>query len=162
MQKGVEYFLKAAQKCVEYKPNTKFIIAGSGDMEEHLMNETARLGLSLNVIFPGFLREEKLRALYHISDIFVMPSPSEPFGLVALEAMVHETAVIISKNSGVSEVLSHALKVDFWDTDEMAHLILSVLHHKELHYQLKNYGKEEIKNISWNKAVEKLVRVYAD
>lgn len=160
MQKGAEYFLRAAQKCVKYKPNTKFIIAGSGDMEEYLMQETARLGLSLNVIFPGFLREEKLRALYHVSDIFVMPSPSEPFGLVALEAMVHETPVIISKNSGVSEVLSHALKVDFWDTDEMAHLILSLLHHDQLHHQLKHYGKDEIKNISWEKAVEKLVKVY--
>jgi glycosyltransferase involved in cell wall biosynthesis len=160
MQKGAEYFLRSAQKCIQYKPNIKFIVAGSGDMEEYLMQETARLGLSLNVIFPGFLREEKLRALYHVSDIFVMPSPSEPFGLVALEAMVHETPVIISKNSGVSEVLSHALKVDFWDTDEMAHLILSLLHHDQLHHQLKYYGKDEIKNISWQKAVEKLLRVY--
>jgi len=160
MQKGVEYFLQAAKRCVEYKPNTKFVIAGSGDMEEYLMQETARLGLSMNVIFPGFLREEKLRALYHVSDIFVMPSASEPFGLVVLEAMVHETPVIISKNSGVSEVLSHALKVDFWDVDEMAHLILSLLHHDELHHQLKHYGKDEIKNISWEKAAEKMMKIY--
>jgi len=160
MQKGAEYFLQAAKRCVEYKPDTKFVIAGSGDMEEYLMQETARLGLSMNVIFPGFLREEKLRALYHVSDIFVMPSASEPFGLVALEAMVHGTPVVLSKNSGVSEVLSHALKVNFWDTDEMAHLILSLLHHDELHHQLKYYGKDEIKNVTWEKAVQKLIKIY--
>ncbi len=159
-QKGVDYFLKAAQRVSENNPRAVFLLAGSGDMENRLLELTASLGLTDRVIFTGFLRDEKLKSLYQASDLFIMPSIAEPFGLVALEALTHETPVILSRNSGVSEVLSHSLKVDFWDTEEMAHQILSVLEHETLIDTLKNFGHQEVQGISWEEAAKKIIKLY--
>jgi glycogen synthase len=159
-QKGVDYLLQAAKRVVEHQPNTLFVIAGSGDMEQKLLELSAGLGLSDKVIFAGFVRGEKLKSLYACADLFVMPSVSEPFGLVALEAMVHETPVIVSKNSGVQEVLSHALKVNFWDVGEVSELILATLKNPALHQTLTDYGHEEVKYLSWDRAAESLRQFY--
>lgn len=160
MQKGAEYFLQAAKRVCAYDENILFVMAGSGDMEQHLLYLTASLGLSNRVVFPGFVRDEKLKSLYACADLFVMPSVNEPFGLVALEAMVHETPVILSKRAGVTEILRNALTVDFWDVEEMAHLILSVLHHEALHRTLRDFGHDEVKEITWQRAAQKVHHIY--
>lgn len=159
-QKGVDYLLEAAKLALDYNPNTIFVIAGSGDMEYQIINRTAELGISDKVIFPGFLRGDELKSLYKIADLYVMPSVAEPFGIAALEALVHETPLIVSKNSGVAEVVSGALKVDFWDVQEMANMISAVLDYPALHALLKDYSHQEVKKISWQAAARKLVTLY--
>ena len=159
-QKGVEYLLEAAKIVTEHNPEIKFLIAGSGDLEQNLIQKTAGLGISSKVIFPGFLRGEKLKSLYEVSDLLVMPSINEPFGLVVLEALSHQTPVILSKTSGVSEVVTNSLKVDFWDTHEMANLILSTIAHPTLHSTLKTTGHQEVQQINWQKAAQKFINIY--
>jgi len=161
IQKGPEYFVRAAKKVLERYPNALFIVSGSGDMERQMMTEGAYLGISDRVIFTGFLRGDDLIALYQAADLFVMPSVSEPFGITPLESIINGTPVIVSKQSGVSEVLSHALKVDFWDTDEMANKILSVLQNDSLKETLRENGHKEIKKVNWNSAAKKCVAVYS-
>lgn len=160
LQKGPDYFLRAARIVVERDPNALFIIAGGGDMERQMLRETARQGLSHKVIFTGFLRGEELASLYRAADLFVMPSVSEPFGLVALEAVKHGTPAIISKQSGVSEVLRHALTVDFWDVDELANKILSVLRHPSLATTLQENASRELPHMSWTNAAQKVQALY--
>jgi len=161
IQKGPEYFVRAAKKVLEYYPKALFIVSGSGDMERQMMTEAASLGVSDKVIFTGFLRGDDLIALYQAADLFVMPSVSEPFGITPLESIVNGTPVIVSKQSGVSEVLSHALKVDFWDTDELANKIVSVLENDSLKETLKKNGDEEVKTINWKSAAKKCATVYS-
>jgi len=162
LQKGPDYFIDAAKKVLEKNPNVFFIFAGSGDMERDMIKRTADLGISDKVLFAGFLRGKELANVFKMADVFVMPSVSEPFGLVPLEAINHGTPVIISKQSGVSEVLTHCLKVDFWDIDEMANKILSTLTYPPLHQTLINNAKEEVKTISWDKSAQKCITVYND
>src|SRR3989344_5649786 len=132
LQKGPDYFLRAAKRVLDVCPDTRFVIAGSGDMEWQVLREAAWLGISDKVMFAGFVRGEELTGLYRAADLFVMPSVSEPFGLTALEAVRNGTPVILSKQSGVSEVIQHAIKVDFWDIDAMADAIAGGLYHKSL------------------------------
>ncbi len=160
IQKGPEYFIRAAKKVVEIDPNVKFVIVGSGDMEAQMIEEAARLGVSSHVLFSGFIPREKLGAIYSMADVFVMPSVSEPFGLTALEAAKYEVPVIVSKRSGVSEVLSHSLKVDFWDVDAIANKILAVLHYRTLKKLLKKHGRLEVESLTWDKQVDKIIDVY--
>jgi len=160
IQKGPEYFLYAAQKVLKQLPNTYFVVSGSGDMEHQMINLAADLGISDRVLFTGFLRGDDLKALYKSADLYVMPSVSEPFGLIALECMATDTPVIVSKQTGVSEVLTHALKVDFWDTDEMANKMLGILSHDSLMQTLKENGRSEVEHISWHKAADKCVGIY--
>lgn len=162
IQKGVDYFLRAAQKALAYEPDTVFIVAGTGDMQNQIIREAAALGIADKVLFlTKFVGPEEKAALFGAADLFVMPSVSEPFGLVPLEALLEgNTPVIISKQSGVAEVLSNALRVDFWDTDEMANKIVAVLRHGPLAQQLTNYGREEAEGITWHKAAEKVVSIY--
>jgi glycosyltransferase involved in cell wall biosynthesis len=160
LQKGPDYFLRAAKKVSEYKDDVLFIIAGSGDMERQVMDEAGRLQISDKVIFPGFIRGEKLHGLYKAADLFIMPSVSEPFGLTPLESLINGTPVILSKQSGVSEVVSHALKVDFWDTDEMANQILTSLENDSMIKCLAKNGKKEVKKITWEAAADKCLQVY--
>ncbi|MFA6338657.1 MAG: glycosyltransferase family 4 protein [Candidatus Paceibacterota bacterium] len=160
IQKGPDYFLKSAKKVLEFCPNTFFIVAGSGDMQNQIIRQTAQLGISDRVLFSGFLRDEELNSLYKNADLFIMPSVSEPFGLTALEAMQHGTPVIVSKQSGVSEVVNHALKVDFWDTDELTNKIVSVLKNESLSSTLKSNSLNEVKTISWKNAAQKCVEIY--
>jgi glycosyltransferase involved in cell wall biosynthesis len=160
IQKGLDYFVKAAGKVITKLPNTVFVIAGSGDMEQQILNEVATLGLADKFIFAGFQRNDNLIALYQSADLCVMPSVSEPFGLVALEAMVNHTPTIISNQSGVSEIINHALKVDFWDIDEMANKIVCTLQHPVLSQLIADYSVLEAKSITWLKSTAQLAQVY--
>ena len=160
LQKGPDYFLKAAKEVISHDEEVIFIIAGSGDMERQVMRQAAELGISDKVLFPGFVRGDELHGLYKAADLFVMPSVSEPFGLTPLESLVNGTPVLLSKQSGVSEVVTHALKVDFWDTSEMANKILSALNYSPLNGCLAKNGKEEVGKITWDPAAEKCIEIY--
>lgn len=160
LQKGPDYFVSMAEKVLSKEPNTFFVVSGSGDMEGEMIRQVASRGLSSKFIFCGFLRGEELARVYKAADIFVMPSVSEPFGLVPLEAMISEVPVLVSKESGVSEILSSALKSNFWDIDDMADKVISVLRHKKLQNHLSVNGREEVKAIHWKKAANSLISVY--
>ncbi len=160
IQKGPEYFIRAAKRVLDIKQNVTFLVAGSGDMERQMMMEAAHLGISDSVIFVGFLRGDDLNAVYKAADLFVMPSVSEPFGLTPLESIIAGTPVIISKQSGVSEVLTHALKVDFWDTEDMANKILGVISHRSLLETLWGNSREEVKKVTWDAASKKCIDYY--
>lgn len=160
MQKGPEYFIAAAKRVLEKMDNVKFVVAGSGDMAMRMIDQAAGLGIGHKVLFTGFLRGADVERVYRMADCYVMPSVSEPFGIVALEAIHHDTPVIISKQSGVSEVLTHALKVDFWDIDEMANKILAVLRHPVLSQTLREQGTFELRQLTWDGAAVKCVEVY--
>jgi glycosyltransferase involved in cell wall biosynthesis len=160
LQKGPEYFLDAARKVLEYESNVLFVMAGSGDMEYKMINLAAQMGISDKVLFTGFLRGEELRSIFKLADVFVMPSVSEPFGIAALESIIHGTPVIISKQSGVSEIVQNALKVDFWDTDEMANKILSVISYQSLKSVLQDNGRNEVGTFSWDTAANETMNLY--
>ena len=162
MQKGPEYFLQAAKKVLEVMDNVKFVMAGSGDLMRKSVEMAAQLGIGHKVLFTGFLRGEDVKKIYKMADLFVMPSVSEPFGIVPLEALENDVPVIISKQSGVSEVLMHALKVDFWDVNEIANKIVAVLKYPPLEVTLRNYGNFEVRRLRWKDSAEKCMRVYAE
>jgi glycogen(starch) synthase len=154
MQKGPEYFIGAAKRVLEKAPDTKFIMAGAGDMELRMIELAAQLGIGHKVLFTGFLRGPDVDRVYQMADCYVMPSVSEPFGIAPLEAMRNDVPVIISKQSGVSEVLTHALKVDFWDTDEIANKIVAVLRHPPLGQTLRQHGTFELRRLTWEGAAK--------
>jgi len=160
LQKGPDYFLKAARRTLEFMPNTVFLMVGSGDMEKQLVNLAIELGISDKVLFTGFLRGEAWKQAFKVADLFVMPSVSEPFGLVALESIAMGTPAIISKQSGVSEAVGHVLKVDFWDVEEMANQIISVIEYSSLHKELKENSHREVKKVSWAAAAAKTINIY--
>ena len=149
-----------AKRVHEVDPNVFFIVSGSGDMGPQVISEAAYHGISDRVLFTGFLRGEELSRMYQAADIFVLPSVSEPFGLTPLEALANGTPVLISKQSGVAEVITNALKVDFWDIEEMANKILSVLAYKSLYSSLKNAGMRELRALSWENSAQQCVDVY--
>ncbi len=160
LQKGPDYFIYAARRVADLMPDTRFIIAGSGDMEPFVIEKAAELGLSENVLFAGPLKGEEVDWAYQMADVYVMPSVSEPFGITPLESLRNNVPVIVSKQSGISEVLSHALKVDFWDIDEIANKIISVLSYAELNEELKHNGSSEVRKFSWSEPAGKCVSVY--
>ena len=160
IQKGVDYFVRSARKVIDHDPNVVFVISGWGDMQEQIINQVGAMGLSKHVIFAGALWNEERDQMYQSADLVVMPSVSEPFGLVPLEALQNGTTSIISKQSGVSEVMSHVLKVDFWDVDEMANKIISALHYDTMRNQLVSEGKQEMKRLSWATAAHKVFELY--
>lgn len=160
LMKGPDYFLRAAKLVLEYEPNTLFIIAGSGDMQWQIIRQAAELGISDKVLFAGFVRGEELNSLYRSADLFVLPSVSEPFGLTPLESIINGTPVLISKQSGISEVLSSALKVDFWDIEEMANKIICTLRYTKLGKLLHKEGRKETNSITWEKAAKKCIDIY--
>lgn len=160
MQKGPEYFIAAAKRVLEKVKNVKFVVAGSGDMTTRMIELAAQMGIGSKVLFTGFLRGRDVERVFGMADCYVMPSVSEPFGISALEAIHHDVPVIISKQSGVSEVLTHVLKVDFWDTDEMANKIVAVLRHPPLSQTLRHHGPVELRWLTWDGAAEKCVRTY--
>ena len=162
LQKGPDYFVEAAKKVLEKDPNVKFIMAGTGDMLPRMIERVAELGIADKFIFPGFVSRDEVAKLNKIADVFVMPSVSEPFGLVPLEAMWQETPAIISKQSGVSEVLNHVLKVDFWDINDIANKILAILHYRSLRDQLKQHGYLEVRNMTWEGPARKCIEVYEE
>ena len=160
MQKGPEYFLQAARKVVDHYKGVRFVMAGSGDMITKCIKLAADLKLGSHVTFTGFLRGRDIDRIFAMADLYVMPSVSEPFGIAPLEALSHNVPVIISKQSGVSEVLTHALKVDFWDTDEMANKILAVLRHPPLQRTLRQHGNIEVSQLSWINSAKQLLTTY--
>jgi len=160
MQKGPEYFVAAARKVLEKMENVKFVMAGSGDMFRRVIEQAAHLGIGHKILFTGFLQGDDVQKVFKMADLFVMPSVSEPFGLVPLEAMSQNVPVIISKQSGVSEVLTHALKVDFWDINEMANKIIALLRHMPLRETLKKHAHFEIRKFSWHDASRACLKVY--
>lgn len=160
IQKGPDYFIGAAEKVLKRNRNTVFIMAGCGDMEKQVIEQAAQKGISDKIVFTGYIRDDELHGLYEAADLYVMPSVSEPFGIVALEAMSHHTPILISKQSGVAEVVKNALKVDFWNTDEIANQILATLEYKPLKQCLSDYGAAEIPGINWQKSAEKCAKLY--
>jgi glycosyltransferase involved in cell wall biosynthesis len=160
MQKGPEYFIQAAKKVLEYMDNVKFVVAGSGDQAQRMIEMAASMGIGNKVLFTGFLRGRDIARVFAMADLYVMPSVSEPFGIAPLEAMSHNVPVLISKSSGVSEVLMHALKVDFWDIEDMADKIIAVLRHPPLSRQLVEHGAFEIRGINWDGAATRTIRCY--
>jgi glycosyltransferase involved in cell wall biosynthesis len=160
MQKGPEYFLAAAKRVLDVMDNVKFVMAGSGDMIRRTIELAASMGIGHKVLFTGFLRGPDVEKVFKMADLYVMPSVSEPFGIAPLEAMSHDVPVIISKQSGVSEVLAHALKVDFWDINEMANKIVAVLRHPPLASTLRQHGNFEVKRLSWTDAARACMTVY--
>ncbi len=162
MQKGPEYFLMAAKKVLDVMENVKFIMSGSGDLMPRAIEMAAELGIGHKVLFTGFLRGEDVERIYRMADLFVMPSVSEPFGLVPLEALKNNIPVIISKQSGVSEILRHALKVDFWDIDEMANKIIAVLKYPPLGVTLRDHGRYETGKLRWKDAAQRCAQIYEE
>lgn len=160
MQKGPEYFIEAAKRVLEYTEKVKFVVAGSGDMAKRMIDQAAAAGIGHKVLFTGFLRGRDVDRVYQLADCYVMPSVSEPFGIAPLEAMRNDVPVIVSKQSGVSEVLTHALKVDFWDIDDMANKIVAVLKYPPLGQTLREHGRFELRGLNWDGAAEKCVKVY--
>ena len=162
MQKGPEYFLQAARKVLEKIENVKFVMAGSGDLMHRTIELAAELGIGQKVLFTGFLRGEDVQKIYKMADLYVMPSVSEPFGIAPLEALNNDVPVIISKQSGVSEVLMHALKVDFWDVNEIANKIVAVLKYPPLEMTLRNHGNFEVRKLRWTDSARKCAKIYKE
>ncbi|MEM9346867.1 MAG: glycosyltransferase [Planctomycetota bacterium] len=162
MQKGPEYFIAAAKKVLEKMDNVKFVVAGSGDQIERTIEQAAKAGIGSKITFTGFLHGEDVRKVYEMADVYVMPSVSEPFGIAPLEAIAHKVPVIISKQSGVSEVLEHALKVDFWDTHDIANKIIAVLRHPPLSSTMKEHADLEVRELTWDGAAAKCEAVYGE
>lgn len=160
IQKGVDYFVRAARRVVDADPDVVFIISGWGDMTTQVIELVGQMGLSQNVRFAGALWEQDRDRMYQSADLVVMPSVSEPFGLVPLEALQQGTASLVSKQSGVVEVLTHVLKVDFWDIDEMANQILSSLRYPALRQQMVHEGKAQMQHMTWKTAAQRVLQLY--
>jgi len=160
LQKGPDYFLEAAKKVLKHEPTALFVMAGDGDMYHKMVEKAAHLGIADSVLFPGFVRGDDLAHVYQSTDLFVMPSVSEPFGLSAIEALQYGVPVLISKQTGAGESLSHCLKVDFWDVDEMAAKMLAVLKYRELRQCLSEFGRQEISKFSWDKSAGQCLNIY--
>mgnify|MGYP003212335438 FL=1 len=159
-QKGPEYFIEAAAKVLKRCDNVRFVMAGSGDMMNRSIRQVARLGISDRFHFTGFLRGKEVQEMFALSDVYVMPSVSEPFGISPLEAMRTGVPSVISKQSGAAEVLKYAFKVDFWDVDAMADEIYALLKYPALANFASKYGFDEVNTLKWNNAAVKIKNVY--
>ena len=159
-QKGPEYFIEAAAKVLKRTKNVRFVMAGSGDMMNRCIRQVARLGISDRFHFTGFLRGAEVQKMFALSDIYIMPSVSEPFGISPLEAMQTNVPSIISKQSGASEVLKYAFKVNFWDVDAMADDIYALLQYPSLSAFAAKEGYDEVNRLKWNNAAAKMKSVY--
>ncbi len=159
-QKGPDYFVEAARLVLKKMPNVRFIMAGSGDMLPRMVRRVSQLRLGERFHFTGFMRGNDVAHMYAISDLYVMPSVSEPFGITPLEALLYDVPVLLSRQSGVAEVLRNALKVDFWDTREMANKICAVLAYPCLAAEMTKNCREELKNITWDRAAAAIAEAY--
>jgi glycosyltransferase involved in cell wall biosynthesis len=162
IQKGPDYFIEVAKKVHDFEPNTYFVIAGDGDMMPRIINRAHELGIADKVIFTGFLQGADVHKAFQMADLYVMPSVSEPFGLVALESLKNKTPIIVSKQSGVSEVLKNCLKTDFWDIDKMTDMIVNVLRNQALHDELKELGHNEVQKFNLDEPARKIHDVYKE
>jgi len=159
-QKGPDYFVEAAARVIPHVPDVVFVMAGAGDMLPGIIERVRELGIEKHFEFTGFLKGKEVERMFSLADLYVMPSVSEPFGITALEAISQETPVILSRQSGVSEVLNHALKVDFWDVERMADLIINGLLHDELRADMIRMAREEVKKVRWDAAAIKTEALY--
>ena len=159
-QKGPDYFVEAAHKVLQRDPNVRFVMAGSGDLLNRMIRRVAQLKMGTRFHFTGFLAGAEVDRMFAMSDVYVMPSVSEPFGISPLEAMRTNVPVVISKQSGVAEVLQHALKVDFWDIDALADAIYGILHYDGLRKMFARYGKSEVDSLLWENAALKVLDIY--
>lgn len=160
IQKGLPNLLHAFKEVVLRQPKTILLIVGSGEQYYELLLLAAQLGISKNVVFTDFQRGKNYRDAYSVADLFVMPSVSEPFGLTPLEAIGYGTPALISKQSGVSEVMKNFLRVDFWDIQEMANLITNAVQHDSLRLELLKNAQSEYRHLSWDKSADKLHSLY--
>lgn len=161
IQKGPEFFLKTAKRIIDHSDIApKFVVAGMGDMLPKLIHQAVDLGISNNVIFTGLLTEEEVKHIYRIASVYVMPSVSEPFGITALEAISAGTPCIISKTAGAAEAITNCLRVDFWDVDEMANKIVSLLKYDVLHTTLSEEGRKEMDFFTWDRVAHKTIQAY--
>ncbi|MDP3735203.1 MAG: glycosyltransferase family 4 protein [bacterium] len=160
IQKGPDYFIAAAARTLAHRPNTYFVIAGSGDMERQIIEEAAYRRIAERVLFTGFVRGDERDALYRAADVYVMPSVSEPFGITALEAIGYGVPAIVSKQSGVREVSPHMLLADFWDVDELANKIIAVIDHPALTDTLREHSIKDVLRATWDRTAEKCLEMY--
>ncbi len=159
-QKGPEYFIEAANKVLKKYPNVRFVMAGSGDLLNRSIRRAAKLGIATKFHFTGFLKGAEVQKMFNYSDVYVMPSVSEPFGISPLEAMRSGVPTIISKQSGVAEVLKHSIKVDFWDIDAMADAIYALLAYPALSSMASKCGLDEVNSLKWDNAARAIKDVY--
>jgi glycosyltransferase involved in cell wall biosynthesis len=160
MQKGPEYFIEAAHLVLKKTDNVRFVMAGSGDKLNEMVERVAQLRMADKFHFTGFLKGDDVNQMFQMTDVFVMPSVSEPFGIVPLEAMQADVPVIISNQSGVSEILNHAIKIDFWDTYAMADAIYGLITYPALAGFLKKSGKKEVGGLKWLHSARQVQNVY--
>lgn len=160
LQKGPEYFVEAAAKVLKKVPNVRFVMAGSGEKMNPLVRRVAQLGIGTRFHFTGFLRGGEVQRMFRYSDVYVMPSVSEPFGISPLEAMRSGVPTIISKQSGVAEVLDHAIKVDYWDIDALADAIYGIISYPTLADYMSREGYDEVNQLKWENASLKLKTIY--
>ncbi len=160
MQKGPEYFIEAAHRVLKKMKNVRFVMAGSGDLMDKMVARAARLRITDRFHFTGFLKGDDVFDMLRMSDLYIMPSVSEPFGISPLEAMQSNVPVIISRQSGVSEILTHAIKVDFWDIDAIADAIYGILNYPALSEMFKSYGRIEVDNLRWEESARQVRSVY--
>lgn len=162
LQKGPEYFIEAAYKVLQVMDNVRFVMAGSGDMMERMIRRAAALKITDRFHFTGFLKGADVFTMLNMSDVYIMPSVSEPFGISPLEAMQSNVPVIISKQSGVSEILTHAVKTDFWDIDAMADAIYGILNYPALSNMFIKNGKEEVISLKWDNSARHVSDIYRE
>ncbi|MBP6609813.1 MAG: glycosyltransferase [Paludibacter sp.] len=160
MQKGPEYFVEAAYKVLQRTKGVRFVMAGSGDMMQAMIDLAARRGIADKFHFTGFLKGRQVHEMLAESDVYIMPSVSEPFGISPLEAMQVGTPTIISKQSGCAEILTHAIKTDYWDIDAMADAIYAIVKNPAMYDSLRNLGRDEVNNIKWYDAGLKVRSIY--
>lgn len=160
MQKGPDYFVEAAYRVYRKNKNVRFVMAGTGDMLPRMILRMAKLRMLDRFHFTGFLKGLDVERMYAMSDVYVMPSVSEPFGIAPFEALLYDVPIIISKQSGISEVLPHALKIDFWDIDKMAELILLLIENEQIAKDIADKCKDDMKNIGWDNAGNKIKQIY--
>jgi len=161
MQKGPEYFVEAANKVLQKMDDVRFVMAGNGDLTNKMIRRTAELGISNKFHFTGFLKGDEVFEMLNMSDVYIMPSVSEPFGISPLEAMQSNVPVILSRQSGVAEILTHAKKVDFWDTDAMADAIHGILKYPALSKMFIKHGKKEAERLKWEDSACNVCSIYS-
>jgi glycosyltransferase involved in cell wall biosynthesis len=160
MQKGPEYFIDAAKLLLQKMKNVRFVMAGKGDLLNGMKQKVSNLGISSHFQFPGFVADSEIAELFQASDVFVMPSVSEPFGIVTLEAMQAGVPVVVSKQSGVSEVVKNVIKVDYWDIEAMADAVYALLINEGYGIRLGEKGKREADRLIWKNAASKVNKIY--
>ncbi|HOD53037.1 MAG TPA: glycosyltransferase [Candidatus Cloacimonadota bacterium] len=160
LQKGPDYFIEIANEVLKVHPHARFIMAGTGDMSRKLLHRSAFLRLRNRFIFAGFLNRKQVETILNSVDIYILPSVSEPFGIAPLEAMAYGVTAIISKQSGVSEVVNHAYKVDFWDTKKMSEIVNYLIENPDECQEMGEKGRLEVQSIGWSEAADKIISVY--